>query len=125
MIRIPVHNTITTPSQDFIKYQTSLQAIAAYAKAAHQAELYNQAKETHDKLVRQYNEQNAPKKKGFWEQFKDNLTLNMDTHVTFYASYLEEDIAFKTLYEGALKLPQSKLMNDLRQLLDYHNSLFK
>lgn len=125
MIRIPVHNTITTPSQDFIKYQSSLQAIAAYAKAAHQTELYNQAKEAHDKLVRQYNEQNTPKKKGFWEQFKDNLTFNMDTHVTHYASYLEEDTTFKILYEGALKLPQSKLINDLRQLLAIHNSLYK
>lgn len=125
MVRIPVHNTITTPSLDFIKYQSSLQVIAAYAKAAHQTELYNQAKEAHDKLVRQYNEQNTPKKKGFWEQFKDNLTFNMDTHVTLYSSYLEEDPTFKSLYEAALNLPQSKLLNDLKQLLIVHNGLYK
>ena len=88
MIKIPVHNTFTTPSQQLTTYLSILEVMAAYAKAAHQTDLFNQLKEQHDKMVTQYNEQNKPKKKGFWEQVKDNLTLNMDTHTTFYLSLL-------------------------------------
>ena len=124
MIRIPVHNTITSPSLDFIKYQTTLVFIAAYAKAANQMDLYNQAKEAHDNMASQYNAQTAPKKKGFWEQFKDNLTFNMDTHVALPAGYLEDDVTFQTIYEQAKTLSQSELLKQLGDAIAIYNGLY-
>jgi hypothetical protein len=109
---------------DFIKFQSSLSVIAAYAKAANLMDLYNQAKEAHDNMTRQYNAQTAPKKKGFWEQFKDNLTFNMDTHVSLPASFLEDDVTFQALYEHAKSLPQNELLKQLREAVTTHNNLY-
>ena len=123
MIKIPVHNTFTTPSQKLTTYLSILEVMAAYAKAAHQTDLFNQLKEQHDKMVTQYNEQNKPKKKGFWKQVKDNLTLNMDTHTTFYLSLLEEEVAFTSTYDSIKNLPQSKLLQELKKGIDQLNNL--
>ena len=123
MIKIPVHNTFTTPSQQLTTYLSILEVMAAYAKAAHQTDLFNQLKEQHDKMVTQYNEQSRPKKKGFWEQVKDNLTLNMDTHTTFYLSFLEEEVAFTSTYDSIKNLPQSKLLQELKKGIDQLNNL--
>jgi hypothetical protein len=123
MIKIPVHNTFTTPSQQLTTYLSILEVMAAYAKAAHQTDLFNQLKEQHDKMVTQYNEQNKPKKKGFWEQVKDNLTLNMDTHTRFYLSLLEEEVAFTSTYDSIKNLPQSKLLQELKKGIDQLNNL--
>ena len=124
MIRIPVHNTISSPSMDFIKFQSSLAVIAAYAKAANLMDLYNHAKEAHDNMARQYNAKTAPKKKGFWEQFKDNLTLNMDTQVALTVSYLEDDPSFTTMYEAIKKLSPYEIQKGLRDAVNTHNSLY-
>ncbi len=125
MIRIPVHHTITCPSEEFNNYIVTLSTVAAYAKAAHQMDLYNQIKEIHDNLVRQYNEQNKPKKKGFWEQFKDNLSLNMDTHFALHVSYLEDNASFNNLYEYLKNFPQEELLRELRKGISVLNSLFR
>lgn len=124
MVRIPVRNTIISPSLDFIKFQSSLMVIAAYAKAANQNDLYEQAKEAHDNMARQYNAKTAPKKKGFWEQFKDNLTFNMDTQVALPVSYLEDDPSFTAMYEAIKKLSPYEVQKGLRDAVNTHNSLY-
>ena len=124
MIRIPVRNTIVSPSLDLIKYQSSLMVIAAYAKAANQIELYNQAKEAHDNTVRQYNARTAPKKKSFWEQFKDNLTFNMDTQVAIPQFYLEEDPSFSAMCEVIRGLSSYQVLEGLRDAVARHNRVY-
>lgn len=124
MIRIPVHSTILRPSIDFIKIQSSIAVIAAYAKAAELMDLYNQAKEAHDNMTRQYNAQSAPKKKGFWEKFKDNLTFNLDTQIALPASYLEDDVTFQAIYNHAKSLSQNELLKQLKEAVTTHNSLY-
>lgn len=62
------------PSAELKFRLRKLAEIAALSKLYGQTDLYNQAKEQHDKLVYQYNEVAKTKKKGFWGQFVDNLT---------------------------------------------------
>ena len=104
------------PSMELTSYLSELSVIAALAKAANQLTLYSQAKDAHDRLVSQYNEQTKPKKKGFWEQFKDNITFrDLDTHVALPLTYLEEDSAFKIIYEGIKDWPSYKIQSELNK----------
>ncbi len=65
--------SIITPSKKFNEVTVSLAIIAGLAKAASQTDLYNQAKEAYNDMLRQYNAQKelyAPKKKKrFWSSF--------------------------------------------------------
>ena len=45
MIHIPVNYRTISASDEFNKFQNSLEIIAAYAKAANQMELFNQVKQ--------------------------------------------------------------------------------
>ena len=104
------------PSIELTSYLSELSMIAAFAKVANQPTLYNQAKEAHDRLVTQYNEQTKPKKKGFWEQFKDNITFrDLDTHVAIPLTYLEEDSTFKAILEGVQSWPSYEVVRQLNQ----------
>lgn len=113
---MPIYHTTTMPSIELTSYLSELSMIAAFAKAANQLTLYNQAKEAHDCLVSQYNEQTKPKKKGFWEQFKDNITFrDLDTHVAIPLTYLEEDSTFKAILEGVQSWPSDEILRQLNQ----------
>ena len=120
-IHIPVNNTIISPSREFISHLSNLQMIAALAKTLNLVDLYNQVKDAHDNLVCQYNAQSKPKKKGFWEQFKDNLTMNMDTHTAVSVSYLEDDSFFKQWCEYFKKRPQHELVKLLKESIATSN----
>ena len=93
MIHIPVNYRTISASDEFNKFQNSLEIIAAYAKAANQMELFNQVKQAHDNNAHQFNTQCKPKK-SFWQDFKDNLLLNMDVETFVEAKYLEESGGF-------------------------------
>ena len=115
-MKMPIYHTTTMPSMELTSYLSELSVIAALAKAANQLTLYSQAKDAHDRLVSQYNEQTKPKKKGFWEQFKDNITFrDLDTHVALPLTYLEEDSAFKIIYEGIKDWPSYKIQSELNK----------
>ena len=115
-MRMPIYHTTTMPSIELTSYLSELSVLAALAKAANQTKLYNQAQEAHDKLVANYNEQTRQKKKGFWEQFKDNLTFrDLDTNVAMSLNYLEEDSMFKTMYETIKSWPSYKIIKELNQ----------
>ena len=121
-MRMPIYHTTTMPSMKLTSYLSELSVIAAFAKAANQMQLYNQAKEAHDRLVYQYNEQTRPKKKGFWEQFKDNLTFReLDTHVAMSLSYLEDDASFRGISEGLKSWPSYKLVTELNNAVESFN----
>ena len=62
MIHIPVNHRTISASDEFNKFQSSLFMIAVYAKAANQMGIYNQAKQAHDNMARQFNTQCKPKK---------------------------------------------------------------
>ena len=66
MIHIPVNYRTISASDEFNKFQNSLEIIAAYAKAANQMELFNQVKQAHDNNAHQFNTQCKPKK-SFWQ----------------------------------------------------------
>lgn len=105
-MRMTIYHTTTMPSMKLTRYLSELSGIAALAKAANQMQLYNQAKDAHDSLVSKYNEQTRPKKKGFWEQLKDNLTFReLDTHVATPLSYLEDDVWFRSISERLKDCP--------------------
>lgn len=116
---IPVTSSISGPSSDFNNYQSSLCSIAAYAKAANQMELYNQAKDAHDKMAREYNNRNAEKKRGFWESIARSISF--DTHVTLSAPYLEDDPSFIQMYKIASMLPNYQVLALLRAAVNQHN----
>lgn len=123
-MKVTVRNTTISASMDLIKFQTSLEMIAAYAKAANQMDLYNKVKEAHDNISYQFNARNTPKKKGFWQQFKDNLLGDMDTTTVIPLRSLEESFTFKPLYEAAKKLSYNELIRSLEMLVDKHNKLY-
>lgn len=122
-MRMPIYHTTTMPSMALTGYLSELSTLAAFAKTANQMQLYNQAKEAHDRLVAQYNEQTRPKKKGFWEQFKDNLTFReLDTHVALPLYYLENDTMFNTLCESLKSLPSYRINQLLSEAVQNFNS---
>ena len=109
-------HSFTTPSLQFNKVQTQLAQIAAYAKAANETGIFNQIKEMHDNMSRQFNTGNAPKKKSWFQSH-----FGYDTETLFSAPLLEDNISFKTFYEIASKSSFSENRNTLYSLL---NSVF-
>ena len=109
-------HSFTTPSLQFNKVQTQLAQIAAYAKAANETGILNQIKEMHDNMSRQFNTENAPKKKSWFQSH-----FGYDTETLFSAPLLEDNISFKTFYEIASKSSFSENRNTLYSLL---NSVF-
>lgn len=121
-MRMPIYHATTMPSMALNNYLSELSVIAAYAKVANQETLYNQIKEAHDGLVVQYNRQSQPKKKGFWEQFKDNLTFReLDTHIAIPLTYLEDDSMFKTICDGLQKRPKQEILVQLNKAVEDFN----
>ena len=109
-------HSFTTPSLQFNKVQTQLAQIAAYAKAANETGILNQIKEMHDNMSRQFNTENSPKKKSWFQSH-----FGYDTETLFSAPLLEDNISFKTFYEIASKSSFSENRNTLYSLL---NSVF-
>ena len=109
-------HSFTSPSLQFNKVQTQLAQIAAYAKAANETGIFNQIKEMHDNMSRQFNTGNAPKKKSWFQSH-----FGYDTETLFSAPLLEDNISFKTFYEIASKSSFSENRNTLYSLL---NSVF-
>lgn len=111
-----------SPSMDFLRLKGMLVEIAGYAKAANQMDLFNQAKEAHDNLVRQYNAQrpksSSPNRR--WTPFSVE-----DTTISAPEEYLEEDSIYQVLYEHAKTLSQYELNERLRKAVDSFNSLSK
>ena len=109
-------HSFTSPSLQFNKVQTQLAQIAAYAKAANETGIFNQIKEMHDNMSRQFNTENAPKKKSWFQSH-----FGYDTETLFSAPLLEDNISFKTFYEIASNSSISENRNTLYSLL---NSVF-
>lgn len=121
-MRMLIYHTTTSPSIELTSYLSKLWVLAAYAKAANKMSLYNQAKDIHDRLVLNYNEQVRPKKKGFWQQFKDNITFrDLDTHCAITLEYLEENSTFQTIYEAVKQEPSYKLIEELNRAVTEFN----
>lgn len=121
MIHIPVNHRTISASDEFIKFQSSLFMIAVYAKAANQMELFNQVKQAHDNMARQFNTQCKPKK-GFWQEFKDNFSLNMDTESFISERYLEDkEPEFSAYYQYAKSLSPRDLQAALNRAIEDHN----
>jgi hypothetical protein len=106
-------HSFTSPSLQFNKVQTQLAQIAAYAKAAREMDIFNQIKEMHDNMSRQFNTENAPKKKSWFQSH-----FGYDTETLFSAPLLEDNISFKTFYEIASKSSASENRNALYSLLN-------
>ena len=99
--------------------------IAIYAKLTNNMDIFNQAKEIHDEFARRFNEQNRPKKKGFWQEFKDNLTLNMDTTSFTPAELLDEnEPPFSTYYEFVKSKSQAELQASLKWALSNYKNKY-
>ena len=109
-------HSFTSPSLQFNKVQTQLAQIAAYAKAANETGIFNQIKEMHDNMSRQFNTENAPKKKSWFQSH-----FGYDTETLFSAPLLEDNISFKTFFEIASKSSVTENRNTLYSLL---NSVF-
>ncbi len=125
MIHVPSNHTSISPSREFIAHQTSLEMIAIYAKLTNNMDIFNQAKEIHDEAARRFNEQNRPKKKGFWEEFKDNFFLNMDTTSFTPAEFLDENSdTFSVWYEMEKSKSQAELQGLLKWALSDYNSKY-
>lgn len=121
MIHIPVSMRTISASDEFNKFQSSLFMIAVYAKAANQMELFNQVKQAHDNNARQFNTQCKPKK-GFWQEFKDNLLLNMDVESFVPAKCLDEmGMEFSVFYQHAKSLSPRDLEAYLKGAIADHN----
>ena len=110
---------VITPSLDFLTHKGKLAEIAVYAKAANQMDLYNQAKEAHDNLVRQYNAQlpqTSSRKKG-WTPFRGEDEAVFSAPLECF----EDDSINQILYEHAKTLSQFELSKKLSEAVDSFN----
>ena len=122
MIQMPIYTYTSYPPRELQEYASSLWNIALYAKALNQMDLYNQAKTIHDKLARDYQARTAPKKKGFWEMFKDNITFrDMDHHITISIECIEGDKVFENYVRAAKDFEPYLLRQKLQEVLELHN----
>lgn len=97
-MKMPINYTHINPSVQLTMELSRLAQIAAGAKAIGHIVLETQAREAYNNLVSKYNEQLPTKKpKGFWAQFKDNITFS-DLDCTFVQrlSYLDDSNDYKT-----------------------------
>jgi len=117
-MRIPVRHTTITPSYQLNMALTRLALIAAGACVLGETNLERQAREAYNKLVNDYNSQlPSDKPKGFWEQFKDNLTFNMDTTVTQRLKTLDASDEFE-LYKRTFKdMDRNELVRALNKII--------
>lgn len=123
---MPIYRTTTMPSMELRNYLSELATIAALAKAVNQTDIYNQVKEAHDNLVTQYNNQNRPKEKGVWGQFKDNLLFrDMDIHTVELLETLENDSNFQMLVNACNNFTTQKLNQVLNESIQQFNSKHK
>lgn len=126
MLHIPIRHTRVKPSREFTSMLNELSHIALLAKVLGNSTLYEQSKEMHDRLVQQYRVQTEPKKKGFWEQFKDNLlNRDMDTYIAEHVDYLEENPYLELCLKLYSEEPRYKLEKSLRESLDKFNQKYK
>ena len=122
MIHISSTHTSISASEGLIRFQASLLVIAVYAKLTCNYEIFSQVKCIYNEVASQFNECNRPKKKGFWEGFIDNLTLNMDTESFTPAKYFDEnDPRFSCLYEMEKSKSDSALEANLKAAIYNHN----
>ena len=63
-------------NKQFREYFTGLLVLATYAKFLNREDIYEQARDSYDAGVRQYNDKYCPKK-GFWAKYKDNFIEGM------------------------------------------------
>ena len=124
MIHIPVRHISIHASEEFNNYLASLKQIAIYAKAANQLDIFNEAKNIHDNMVRQFNEQNRPKK-SFWQEFKDNLLFNMDVESFTPENYLDlDDPVNVVIYEYAKSFSPRDIQALLSATIKKHNDKY-
>ena len=90
-MRIPVQHSRTEPSMQLSMHLAKLKGVAAISHVLHQDQLFRQARDAYDKLVDQYNSQLPVEKRGFWKEFADNLTFNMNTHTIVRLEHLESN----------------------------------
>ncbi|MBQ2051903.1 MAG: hypothetical protein II495_06675, partial [Paludibacteraceae bacterium] len=121
IMKIPIYHTMTMPSGQLSRYLSELSVIAAYAKAAGQIQLYEQAKSAYDNMVSQYNEQTKPKKKGFWDL---PSFWNLNTNDAMPLSYLEEDTLFKILTKTVMTLTQGEIIKKLNESVELFNQKY-
>ena len=103
------------PSQHYLRRKGLLAEIAILAKAANNMDLFNQAKEAHDNLVRQYNAQRpkpSSRNRG-WSPFSAE-----ETTISAPEEYFDENDINQVLYEQAKTLSQYELNIQLRKAID-------
>ena len=120
-MKIPIYHTMAMPSGQLSRYLSELSVIAAYAKAAGQIQLYEQAKSAYDNMVSQYKEQTKPKKKGFWDL---PSFWNLNTNDAMPLSYLEEDTLFKILTKTVMTLTQGEIIKRLNESVERFNQKY-
>lgn len=117
-MRIPVQHSRTEPSMQLNMHLEKLRGIAAICKVLHQNNLFNQARDAHDQLVDQYNSQLPVEKTGFWKEFRDNLTFNMNTHTIVRLEHLENDESYQRDLRSYSNYDKENLMALLQAYLN-------
>ena len=122
-MRMPIRTTYTKPSWDLERELGRLSQIAAASNLLGITNLYNQAKNAYNNLVLSYNNQLPPeKKKGFWAQFKANITFtDLDRDFVIRLERLESS----SQYQGDLDLMKIIQQNGNQFLVEYLNELLK
>lgn len=115
---MPINHTTITPSFQLTMELSRLAQIAAGAKVIGHQHLESQAREVYNNLVSQYNSQlPSDKPKGFWAQFKDNLTFrDLDTTVATRLPSLDSSTEYQTFCDIFKKM-------DLRTAVDTLNKI--
>ncbi len=116
-MRIPVQHSRTEPSMQLSMHLSKLKSIAAISKVLHQDQLFVQARDAYNKLVNQYNSQLPVEKKGFWKEFVDNLTFNMNTNTVIRLESLDNDSDFNSQINSYKSMDRELLIELLNDFL--------
>lgn len=118
-MRMPINHTTITPSIQLTMALQRLAQIAAGAYVLGESNLERQARDAYNKLVNDYNNQlPSDRPKGFWAQFKDNLTFrDLDTTVAMRLKTLDSSNDFE-MYKGMFeKMSRNELVPLLNKII--------
>lgn len=118
-MRIPINHTTITPSLQLTMALQRLAQIAAGAYVLGESNLERQARDAYNKLVNDYNSQlPSDRPKGFWAQFKDNLTFrDLDTTIAMRLKTLDASDDFE-MYKGIFeKMSRNELVPLLNKII--------
>lgn len=117
-------------NKQFREYFTGLLVLATYAKFLNREDIYEQARDSYDAGVRQYNDKYCPKK-GFWAKYKDNFIEGMGGYVSshspidYFDKEIKNDTTYAQLYDILKNMPRRQVEKEFVSQIEEFNKKYK